>query len=278
MIGTPSSENFISFSGQVALVSGAGSVAEGWSNGRAMSVLLARYGATVACLDYQIDRAEETVRIIENDGGRAAAFRADVTSSADVASVVEQIFATYGQIDVLINNVGGSEIGDAVTLEEDVWDRQLDMNLKSAFLMCKHVLPHMIKQSRGSIINISSVAGLRGAGDAIGYAASKAGLNHFTAQIAVRHARDGIRCNAVVPGVMHTPMVEARIFKQRAGDDLDAYVRQRHDSVPIGRMGSAWDVANAVAFLASDAASYITGAVLPVDGGICVKSFRDAVV
>jgi NAD(P)-dependent dehydrogenase (short-subunit alcohol dehydrogenase family) len=177
----------------------------------------------------------------------------------------------FGRIDIVVNNVGGSAPGDPVAMPEEVWDAQLDHNLKTAFLCCKHVLPVMEKQGSGAIVNISSVAGFShqvGGRVHVGYATAKSGLVGFTQSTAIAYVKKGIRCNLVVVGTMHTPLVEHRLTKQLGAADAAALIAKRHAAVPIGRMGDAWDVANAVVFLASDEARYITGTKLVVDGGL----------
>ena len=254
--------------GKVALVTGCGTVGEGWGNGKAIAVLLARQGASVYGCDLNEEAAQATRKLIEAEGGMAQVQVCDVTRSADVKALVEACVARFGRIDILINNVGRSEPGDPVTMDEAVWDEQMDVNLKSAFLACKHVLPEMERQGGGSVVNISSIAGLRYVGKPqVAYAASKAALMQMTQTTAVIYAARGIRLNCVVPGLMFTPLVK-RLADKYAKGDFEGFVAQRHQQVPMGRMGDAWDVANAVLFLASDESRYITGQQLVVDGGI----------
>jgi NAD(P)-dependent dehydrogenase (short-subunit alcohol dehydrogenase family) len=184
---------------------------------------------------------------------------------------MEACVARHGAIDILVNNVGGSAAGDPVTMAEEVWDAQVDLNLKTAFLGCKYVLPVMERQQTGVIINISSIAGLRQHVNGrvnVAYSATKAGLIGFTNSVAMKYVKKGIRCNTVVIGVMHTPLVEQRLVRQLGADDALALIAQRHAQVPLGRMGDAWDAAHAVLFLVSDEARYITGTEIIVDGGI----------
>ena len=190
----------------------------------------------------------------------------------DRAELVQACLAAHGRIDILVNNVGRSEPGDPVTMSEDAWNDQIQVNLTSAFLCCKHVIPLMKAAGGGSIINISSIAGLRYAGKPqVGYAAAKAALMQMTATTAVIYAKDGVRLNSVVPGLMFTPLVE-RLAQKYAGGDYEGFVAHRHGQVPTGRMGDSWDVAHAVAFLACDESRYITGQQLVVDGGITLST------
>lgn len=257
--------------GKVALVTGAGTVGPGWGNGKATAVLFARQGAQVFGTDINLAAAEETRAIIEKEGGTCAVRRCDMTDSADVAAAVAACVARHGRIDILVNNVGGSAPGDPVSMTEEVWDDQLDHNLKTAFLGCKHVLPVMAQQKAGAIVNLASVAGFShqvGGRVHVAYSTAKAGLVGFTQSTAIAYVKQGIRCNLVIVGTMHTPLVEQRLMKQLGEQASRDLVAKRHASVPMGRMGDAWDVAHSVLFLASDEARYITAACLTVDGGL----------
>ncbi len=256
--------------GQVALVLGAGSAGEGWGNGKASAVLYAREGARVVAGDLHQAAAEETCALIEAEGGTALALAADVTCESDVAEIVAHALEWGGRIDLLHNNVGVTDMGELHEMDEGRWRQTLDANLTSAFLACKHVLPSMLRQEKGAIVNTSSLAGIRvNAYPYFGYYASKAGLNHLTRAIAVHYASRGVRCNAVLPGVMDTPLIHSQITGQYASKA--AMLAARHAMSPMGRMGDAWDVARAALFLASNDAGYITGVCLPVDGGLsCV--------
>ena len=186
--------------------------------------------------------------------------------------MVQPVAPDGSRVDILVNNVGGSAAGGPVDMSEEVFDAQVAHNLKSAFLGCKHVLPLMEAQRAGAIVNIASTSGLRWTGAAqVAYAATKAGVIQMTRSIAVQYAAKGIRANSVVPGQLHTPMVEARLAKQRTGGDVDALLRQRQARIPLGFMGDGMDTANAALFLASDEARFITGAELVVDGGMTVR-------
>ncbi len=254
--------------GKVALVTGCGTKGEGWGNGKAISVLLARQGAKVFGCDLDIEAAQQTKRVIEQEGGEAEVITSNVTQSSDVKGLVKACMDRFGRIDILINNVGRSEPGDPVAMPEETWDDQMDVNVKSAYLMMKEVLPIMEKQGKGAVVSISSVAGLRYVGKPqVAYAAGKAALMQLTKTTAVLYAPKGVRLNTVVPGLMFTPLVQ-RLADKYAKGDFEGFVAHRHQQVPMGHMGEAWDVANAVLFLASDEAKYITGQEIVVDGGI----------
>lgn len=260
--------------GKTAMVVGAGSIGPGWGNGKATAVTFAREGAQVFCVDRNAAAAEETVRIITSEGGKAAAFTADVSRGSEVEAMVAACLKTYGRIDVLDNNVGIAEMGSVVEVTEAEWDRVFAVNLKSAFLAMKHVIPVMQKQGGGSIINISSVASIRHLGISyVSYGTSKAAMNQMTRTTAVQFARDHVRVNAILPGLMKTPMVEhsAGLASSYAAGDVEAMWRARDAQVPMGHMGDAWDVANAALYLASDESKYVTGLELIVDGGITLK-------
>src|SRR5690606_8114264 len=225
-------------------------------------------GASIYGCDLNIEAARQSSKVISDEGGKIQVQQCDVTDSQQVAALVKACIDTYGRIDILVNNVGRSEPGDPVTMSEEAWNDQLQVNLTSSFLCCKHVIPLMQAAGGGSIINISSIAGLRYAGKPqVGYAAAKAALMQMTATTAVIYAKDGVRLNSVVPGLMFTPLVE-RLATKYAGGDFEGFVAHRHNQVPTGKMGDSWDVANAVAFLASDESKYIGGQQLVVDGGI----------
>ena len=257
-------------SGKVAIVTGAGCVGPGWGNGRAAAVLFAREGAQVFAVDLRPEPMEETVARATAEaahGGTIRTHLADMTDTAQVAAMVAACVAALGRVDVLVNNVRRSARGGAVALSEEGWDRQMDFNLKSVFLACKHVIPHMEASGGGSIVNTASTSGQRWTGAAqVGYAASKAGVIQFGRVTAVEYAPKRIRVNTVVPGQMHTPMVEARLAGQRAGGDVAALLASRVARIPLGFMGDGRDTANAALFLASDEAGFITGTLVVVDG------------
>ncbi|MCR5867874.1 MAG: SDR family NAD(P)-dependent oxidoreductase [Aquincola tertiaricarbonis] len=260
------------FEGKVAIVTGAGCVGPGWGNGRAVAVQLAEQGAQVLAVDRDAARLDETLQRAGELGGRIRPWTGDVTDAAGVAAMAAECLRAFGRIDVLVNNVGGSAKGGPVEMDEEVWDSQIDLNLKSVFLACKQVLPTMVAQRSGAIVNVSSTSGLRWTGAAqVAYAASKAGVIQLSRVVAVQHAADGVRVNCVVPGQLHTPMVEARLAGQRAGGDVQALLAQRQQRIPLGFMGDGRDTAAAVLFLASDEARFITGTEIVVDGGMTAR-------
>jgi len=256
--------------GKVAIITGAGCVGPGWGNGRAEAVLFAQEGAKVFAVDRDADAMRETLE--RADAGEIVSHTCDMTRDADVAAMVEACRARFGRIDILVNNVGGSAAGGPVELSEERWHAQVDHNLTSVFLACKHVLPVMEAQRSGAIVNTASTSGLRWTGSAqVGYAAAKAGVIQFSRVTAVQYAAKGIRVNTVVPGQLHTPMLEARLAHQRAGGDVAALVRQRVARIPLGFMGDGRDTAYAALFLASDEARFITGTEIVVDGGMTAR-------
>jgi NAD(P)-dependent dehydrogenase (short-subunit alcohol dehydrogenase family) len=260
--------------GKVALVVGAGSIGPGWGNGKATAVAFGREGARVFCADINQSAAEETAAIIESEGGEAKAHRCDVSKSADVAAMVEACGSVYGRIDILDNNVGIAEVGGVVEVSESDWDRVFAVNLKGAFLTMKHAIPLMLRHGGGSIINISSIASIRYTGVPYAtYYATKAALNHLTRTTAVEYASQKVRVNAILPGLMKTPMVEksAGLAESYAGGDVEEMWRVRDRQVPMGFGGDAWDVAWAAVYLASDESRYVTGVLLTVDGGLTLK-------
>jgi NAD(P)-dependent dehydrogenase (short-subunit alcohol dehydrogenase family) len=257
---------------RVAIVFGAGCVGEGLGNGNATAVAYAGAGATVVCVDQMQERADQTRDKIEQGGGRALSLQADVALATDMSSVIDATLATFGQIDIVHNNVGITPFGGALDLSEEDWDRCFAVNAKGMFLAAKYALPHMISRHRGVIINISSILSVRVSNyDELAYYASKAAVNHLTKAIAVRHARDGIRCNAILPGLINTPLIHANAGVIATHGSLEAALRERDAVSPTGTQGTAWDIANASVFLASDAAGYINGVELLVDGGLSCR-------
>jgi len=257
---------------KVALIVGAGSVGPGWGNGKACAVLFAREGAKVFAADINPDASEETGAIIEKEGGVCTTHQADAVNLEEVVSMVEACVDEYGGIDILHNNVGGSVPGGVVDMPEDVWDSNIDLNLKSAFLCCKFAVPAMLAGGGGSIVNISSIAGMRYLGrDMISYHASKGGLIEFTRAVALKYAGQGLRANIVCPGLMNTPLVTARIADQYGDGDAEKMIAARDAICPSGKMGDAWDVAYASLYLASDEAKYVNGTELVVDGGLTAR-------
>lgn len=256
------------FDGKVAVVVGAGqTTGDTVGNGRATALLLARKGARVLCVDRDLGSAEATCALIAAEEGVAAAHRADVTSDADCASIPTAALDRWGRIDVLVNNVGiGTGDGPATRVTEESWDHILDVNLSGTWRTCKHVLPVMREQGSGAIVNVSSIAAVCSP-DIVAYKTSKAGVNALTHALVLGAAKHGIRVNAVMPGLIDTPMAIEGIHAA-TGIDRDELRARRAAQVPLGRtMGTAWDVARAICFLASDDAAFISGAILPVDGG-----------
>ena len=253
---------------KVAIVVGAGQTpGETIGNGRATAILFAREGARVVLVDYNYESALETQGLIEADGGTCFSVKADVTREEDCQGFVRAAAEAYGRVDVLHNNVGiGGSDDEILSLTEESWDRIMSVNLKGMFLSSRSVLPVMREQRGGSIINISSIAAVCST-SIVAYKTSKAGVNALTHQIALENARHNIRANAIMPGLMNTPMAIEGISRSR-GVPKEDLIRQRDASVPLGgKMGTAWDVAYAALFLASDEARFITGVMLPVDGG-----------
>jgi len=258
--------------GKIALVMGAGSVGPGWGNGRAISVRFAEEGAHIFGIDRELDRMTETVSRVSQAGGQMVTAVCDVTQSGSIKAIVEQCLAQFGRIDILVNNVGGSASGGPVEMTEEVFDSQINHNLKSVFLSCKHVLPVMVAQGAGSIINIASTSGTRWTGSAqVAYAATKAGVIQLSKVVAIQYAKQGIRVNTIVPGQLHTPMVEVRLAGQRTGGDVEALLAQRQARIPLPFMGDGRDTANAALYLASDESRFVTATEIVVDGGMSVR-------
>ena len=251
--------------GKVAIVTGAGSSGPGVGTGKATSICFAREGAKVLLVDRITQRAGETLDSIVAEGGEASVFEADITLADDCQGMVEAAVERYGAIHVLFNNVGILLGGGVTEVQEKEWDSVLDVNLKSMMLTSKYAIPQMVRSGGGSIINVSSIAALRGSNtDSIAYYASKGGVISMTTAMAVKHGRDNIRVNCILPGLIYTPMVAGQLTE----DTRDLNRR----AAPLGTEGTAWDVAWAAAFLASDQARWITGVSLPVDGGILAAS------
>jgi NAD(P)-dependent dehydrogenase (short-subunit alcohol dehydrogenase family) len=260
---------------KVAVVFGAGSSGPGWSNGKAAAVAYARQGARVVAVDRVEQAARETAECITAEHQQALAVEADVADTGAVAAAVEQAIQVFGRIDILHNNVGTTVMGGPVELDEESWRRSLEVNVGSVYRTCRAVLPHMIRQGRGSIINISSLASIRWTGyPYFAYYAAKAAVNQATVALAMQYARHGIRANAILPGAIDTPLIYREISSQYSSIEEMRAARDR--AVPLGKMGTAWDIAHAAVFLASDEASFITGVCLPVDGGqSCVMAGGD---
>jgi NAD(P)-dependent dehydrogenase (short-subunit alcohol dehydrogenase family) len=253
---------------KIAIVTGAGSVGPGWGNGRAIAARFAEEGARVFAVDISDERLAETTEKSHDMQTHVC----DVTDGKAVAAMVAACLERFGRVDILVNNVGGSAPGGPVEMSEEVWHSQVDLNLKSAFLGCKHVLPVMERQGGGAIVNLASTSGLRWSGSAhVAYAATKAGVIQLSRVVAMQYAARGIRVNTVVPGQLHTPLVEFRLAKQRAGGDVAALLASRTKRIPLGFAGDGRDTANAALFLASDEARFITGTEIVVDGGMTIR-------
>jgi NAD(P)-dependent dehydrogenase (short-subunit alcohol dehydrogenase family) len=247
--------------GKVAIVTGAGSRADGIGNGRAAAVLLAREGAAVALLDTVTEWVEATQRLIAAENGSSIVIPCDVTDEAAAAAAVRRTVEEWGRLDVLVNNVGiGGPSGTAVEVDIAEWDRAMRVNVTSMVIMAKHAIPEMVRAGGGAIVNLSSVAGLTGGHPGLLYPTSKGAIVNLTRAMAAHHGKEGIRVNAVAPGMVYTPMVYSR------GMSPEMREARRLRSL-LQTEGSGWDVGQAVLFLASDEARWITGVTLPVDAG-----------
>ncbi|SAI49974.1 short chain dehydrogenase [Bordetella ansorpii] len=259
-------------SGKVALVAGAGSSAPGWSIGKASCVTLARQGAAVVALDHDLQAARDAAQAVSQAGGQALAVQADVADPQAMQAAVNAALAHYGRIDILQANAGIGKVGGIEDTELSDWERIQQVNVTSLLIATRLVVPIMRRQGGGAIVTVSSIAGLRYVGyPHLAYSVTKAAVIHFARMAAQQYAADGIRVNTVVPGLIDTPRVAANVARMFDAADLDAARAARDRQVPMQRMGTPWEVANAVAFLASDAASYITGTELVVDGGLTGK-------
>jgi NAD(P)-dependent dehydrogenase (short-subunit alcohol dehydrogenase family) len=261
--------------GKVAVVVGGGSIGAGWGNGKAAAVVFAREGARVLVVDYREEGAAETVRMISDAGGVAAPCVGDATTEAGVERIFETCVSEFGHVDVLHNNVGGQGTGrriDNITLAD--WNETLARNLTSAMLTCQAAVPLMEKRGGGAIVNVSSISALRylSVPTAV-YSAAKGGLNEFTKNIAIQLASKRIRANCVLPGYIDTPFIRRLIngrpsYEVKGYKTAEEYAAARDAIVPLGRMGTGFDVAYASLFLLSDEASYITATTIVVDGGV----------
>jgi NAD(P)-dependent dehydrogenase (short-subunit alcohol dehydrogenase family) len=249
--------------GKVAIVAGGGASGAVIGNGQATAILFAREGAKVLCADVVEERAQATVDMITKDGGIASVLPVDVSKAADCKAMVQAAVERYGRLDILDNNVGISVRADVVEVTEEQWDRVMAVNVKSIMLASKYAIPEMRKAGGGSIINISSVAGLR-ANRSTPYTTSKAAIVGMTRSMAGDHGRDGIRVNCILPGLIYGPMTAPRMDEEIR--------RHRREAGALGTEGTGWDVAHAAVFLASDEARWITGVALPVDAGFLVMS------
>lgn len=250
--------------GKVAIVTGGGARGDGIGNGRAAAILMARAGASVVVVDRKLEPAERTVEMITAAGGIASAVAADVTIEEDCGAVLDTALGTYGGVDILDNNVGVGSRGSVIDTDRDQWDRVMKINVTSMVLMSKHMIPAMVERGGGAIVNVSSISALRPRG-LTAYSTSKGAVIALTRAMAVDHAAQGIRVNCVAPGPVFTPMV--------IGDGMSDELRQRRRTAsPLGIEGTGWDVGNAVVFLASGLARYITGQTLVVDGGVTLTA------
>jgi NAD(P)-dependent dehydrogenase (short-subunit alcohol dehydrogenase family) len=258
--------------GKIVIVTGAGSVGPGWGNGRAISTIFAEEGARLLIVDRDVEHLEETVVRVSATGAEFEVFEGDVTDASSIDSMVTRCVERFGGLDVLVNNVGGSAPGGVVELAEETWNAQLRFNLSSVFLTCKAAIPVMEERGGGSIVNIASASGIRYTGAAqVGYSAAKAGVIQLSRVTAVQYAAMNVRVNTVVPGQLHTPLVETRLADQRSGGDVDALLAARVARIPAGFAGDGRDTAYAALYLASDEARFVTGAEIVVDGGMTLR-------
>src|SRR6266852_2432339 len=247
---------------RTAIVTGGGS-----GIGRAIAQLFASEGAQVVVADRMSARATDVANQIKTAGGRAIAVEADVTQAPEVAHMVALALATFGRLDILVNNAGRSEGDNILSIDEATWDFNLQLDLKGVFLCCKEVLPHLLAQKSGAIVNIASVNGLTGLGEEA-YSAAKAGVINLTQNMAIRYGQHGIRANVICPGTIRTPIWDARVARQPE-------IFERLSSwYPVGRVGEPEDIAAAAVFLGSDEAAFVSGAVLAVDGGLTAGLYR----
>jgi NAD(P)-dependent dehydrogenase (short-subunit alcohol dehydrogenase family) len=263
MAGTPTADAAHDgrLAGKVAIVTGAGSRGDGIGNGRAAAVLLARHGAAVSLVDSVTEAAEETARLIAAEGGRSQVLDGDVSDPASCAAIVARTVAAFGRLDILVNNVGiTGPRGDATEVDLAAWDAGMRVNIGSMMLMARFAIPEMINAGGGSIINLSSVAGLLGGHPSLLYPTSKSAVIGLTRAMAAHHGRDGIRVNCIAPGTVYTPMVASRGMSPEMR-------RTRAETTLLGTEGTGWDIGYGVLFLASDEARWITGITLPIDGG-----------
>lgn len=247
----------------MAIVTGGGAEGDGIGNGRAAAILLARAGARVLVVDQDEAAARRTTAMVADDEGEAVAVRADVTNPMDCAGMVQSALDRFGRLDVLVNNVGISSRGSVLTESPERWETVMKVNVSSMMLASRHAIPAMLNRGAGgAIVNISSISALRPRG-LTAYSASKGAVIALTRAMAVDHGPDGVRVNCVAPGPVYTPMV-------RRGGMSEAAREQRRQASVLGIEGTGWDIGNAVVFLCSDRARYVTGQVLVVDGGATV--------
>ncbi len=259
--------------GRVALILGAGTSASGVSIGKASSIAMACAGASVAALDFNLAAAQEVAQDIESTGAKAIAYRADVSNFDEMQSAIKRVMEDFGRIDIMQINAGIGRVGGPAETTLEDWDRIQKVNVESILIAAKLVAPIMVKQGSGSIIGVSSVAGMRYLGyPHLAYSVTKAAVTHFIKMLAQQYAGDGIRANTIVPGLIDTPRIQKNVAKVfDANADMDNTRRARDRQVPMGRMGTPWEIASVATFLASDDASYITGTEIVVDGGLTGK-------
>ena len=259
--------------GRVALILGAGTSAPGVSIGKASSIAMACAGASVAALDFNLAAAQEVAQDIELIGAKAIAYHADVSSFDEMQSAIKRVMEDFGRIDIMQINAGIGRVGGPAETTLEDWDRIQKVNVESILIAAKLVAPIMLKQGSGSIIGVSSVAGMRYLGyPHLAYSVTKAAVTHFIKMLAQQYAGDGIRANTIVPGLIDTPRIQKNVAKVfDANADMDNTRRARDRQVPMGRMGTPWEIASVATFLASDDASYITGTEIVVDGGLTGK-------
>ncbi|PVH79863.1 NAD(P)-binding protein [Cadophora sp. DSE1049] len=252
-----------SFAGEVAIVTGAGSRMKGEiGNGRATAILLARQGAKVALLDFNVEWAAETKRMIDGEGGISEVIQTDVTDEKSCRSAVAKAVELFGTVHILVNIVGvGGAMGDATEIDMDAWDRDFRINVTSMVLMCRHIIPEFRKNGRGAIVNMSSVSGLLGGNPSLLYPTSKGAIIQMTRAMAAQHGPENIRVNCVCPGMVFTPMVRGR--------GMTDEMRQARINQNLMKIeGTGWDVGYTILFLCSKEARWITGLIMPVDGGV----------
>jgi NAD(P)-dependent dehydrogenase (short-subunit alcohol dehydrogenase family) len=259
--------------GCVALILGAGTSAPGVSIGKASSIAMACAGASVAALDFNLAAAQEVAQEIQSLGAKAIAYQADVANFEAMQTAIERVMQDFGRIDIMQVNAGIGRVGGPVETSLEDWDRIQKVNVESILIAAKLVAPIMVKQGSGSIIGVSSVAGMRYLGyPHLAYSVTKAAVTHFIKMLAQQYAGNGIRANTIVPGLIDTPRIQKNVAKVfDANADMDNTRRARDRQVPMGRMGTPWEVASVATFLASDDASYITGTEIVVDGGLTGK-------
>ena len=255
----PKASEILSLKGKVAMITGAAS-----GIGLATAKLLAKAGARVALLDVDETKGKKAEEEIKKLGGKAKFFRCDVTSDSDCKKTTEDVYQEFGRIDILFNNAGVTRRKDIVELSEKDWDLVLNVNLKAIYLLSHHVIPHMIKEGGGSIINTGSGWGLKGGPKAAAYCAAKGGVVNLTRAMAIDHGRQGIRVNCVCPGDVDTPLLHDEAFQ--LGEDEAEFMEKAADR-PLNRVGRPEDIAKAVLYFASDMSGWVTGSILVVDGG-----------